>query len=774
MSRKYASGAKAWGICGRSGQRMLLKDMIFDGRFPAMRVHPSWWEPKDPLEYAPKLEDPIALWRPAPEDYPIVAPILDAVPDETGVILTWTASSSPVMNIDGYRLYRMVVEEGEQEGEFELVEDFPVVRDSYGTLVSQTLTYLDEDDYEGGTVVHYYVVAYSTRAEGSRTARSNTEEVEFEVNPEESIVLTAAQPIASGPIHVAWNPSFPLADATGYDLYRRINGGAYVLLREFIRTDLTGVVAAQSISNGVPLTLKPIASALDPARELLLSVSPAPAEGAILFQIEYLDQFGIPVSALMDAYGFDGSGNTFGPASSITSITPTSNNPGTVVVGWVEQIDFDAPAFDDYGGDYRISLGTVSGVLSAANNSGVQSLLHPLDPMIGSLRPPSFDATGTFGAIDNRAIGGDFTLEGMYDWEDVSAVLTEGLEIVVRGTIPLTSTNYIDGTITINGVTLHYSEAVQQTPGTIGVLSSHMFRYWHLANLLAGQDYPFDLEIGYYNYFQNGDAIDYYVDAHRDAVADLQSNVDGVIFAVNTLTAPVLTAQFIASGIPIHLSWTAAVPSDPGDPVVTYDIFRSINGADFEYVDSVAGNVFSFDDSDSYSDNDEITYYVQAGTTYIAAFSNEETITYQILPGIVADGDFVEPNYLGYSSSFLLTEGAGWGSRVVPDEIFPGYNLYFACDTYDGSGVAVPGFLLIMRKVDNSAPDVDAFTTVTINGVTYDTGDCADVGSRDNLTYGAPQTALDTADLNYQNSRFWFWPGQAGLVSGNFYQLEFA
>lgn len=67
MAQKYAKGQHAWGICGRSGKKMLLKDMVFDGRYPNMRVDPGWWEDKHPQEFLPKVEDPVALYRPSPE-----------------------------------------------------------------------------------------------------------------------------------------------------------------------------------------------------------------------------------------------------------------------------------------------------------------------------------------------------------------------------------------------------------------------------------------------------------------------------------------------------------------------------------------------------------------------------------------------------------------------------------------------------------------------------------------------------------------------------------
>lgn len=79
MPQKYAKGSRAWGICGRSGRKMLLNDMVFDGRYPNMRVDPAWYEGKHPQEYLPAIEDPVALFRPSPEVIkPPTAPVLTA------------------------------------------------------------------------------------------------------------------------------------------------------------------------------------------------------------------------------------------------------------------------------------------------------------------------------------------------------------------------------------------------------------------------------------------------------------------------------------------------------------------------------------------------------------------------------------------------------------------------------------------------------------------------------------------------------------------------
>lgn len=78
MAREYARGDHAWGECGRCAGRALLKDLIFDGQLPNIRVHPECYEPKHPQERLVAVDDPVALWRPSPEvlDAPS-APVLE-------------------------------------------------------------------------------------------------------------------------------------------------------------------------------------------------------------------------------------------------------------------------------------------------------------------------------------------------------------------------------------------------------------------------------------------------------------------------------------------------------------------------------------------------------------------------------------------------------------------------------------------------------------------------------------------------------------------------
>lgn len=67
MSRKYAKGRNAVAECQRSGQKMRYRDLVEDGHVPGLLVHPDWWEPKHPQEIPVEIDDPIALFRPAPE-----------------------------------------------------------------------------------------------------------------------------------------------------------------------------------------------------------------------------------------------------------------------------------------------------------------------------------------------------------------------------------------------------------------------------------------------------------------------------------------------------------------------------------------------------------------------------------------------------------------------------------------------------------------------------------------------------------------------------------
>lgn len=76
-TNNYARGHLAWFICGRCGIRGLLRDSIFDGYFPWLRVHDECYDSRHPQERLVSVTDPVALYRPSPENFfPPTAPVI--------------------------------------------------------------------------------------------------------------------------------------------------------------------------------------------------------------------------------------------------------------------------------------------------------------------------------------------------------------------------------------------------------------------------------------------------------------------------------------------------------------------------------------------------------------------------------------------------------------------------------------------------------------------------------------------------------------------------
>lgn len=64
---KFAKGKWAVGICGRSGKKMLLKDMVEDGDIKGLLVDPAWRDIAHPADKPVDLSEGIALKKPAPD-----------------------------------------------------------------------------------------------------------------------------------------------------------------------------------------------------------------------------------------------------------------------------------------------------------------------------------------------------------------------------------------------------------------------------------------------------------------------------------------------------------------------------------------------------------------------------------------------------------------------------------------------------------------------------------------------------------------------------------
>ncbi len=159
-SRKYAVGRKAWFICQRCGQRGLYRESVFDGHIKNLRVHKECYEPQHPQEFLPRVTDPVALWRPSPE-WGGEPSVLTAELVESGVLLTWTEAEIFNARFESYDVYRAVVPlNGEplDPEDYTLLVSLPIVYDEFMAIVSQTLTYTD-DDVEPETTYAYKVIA---------------------------------------------------------------------------------------------------------------------------------------------------------------------------------------------------------------------------------------------------------------------------------------------------------------------------------------------------------------------------------------------------------------------------------------------------------------------------------------------------------------------------------------------------------------------------------------------------------------------------------------
>src|SRR5438105_387515 len=253
LAKQYARGSRAWGICASSGRKMLLKDLVFDGRFPNMRVDPAWREDKHPQETLPRVEDPVALYRPSPEVIAApTAPVLAVVLVGVNPQLTWDPSESGITEIKSYDIYR-----GTDGATPTLLINCPVRRDFLGgiksidhcTIVSppehpddpwttviedSPVTYLDTTVVSGHTYC-YYVIANplgnnQSTAQGPPSAPSNTACVDAPYQ--------ATPPVLSGSLSgtnavLNWTAATITGSTiTNYLLYRNVDAGAFSLFQD--------------------------------------------------------------------------------------------------------------------------------------------------------------------------------------------------------------------------------------------------------------------------------------------------------------------------------------------------------------------------------------------------------------------------------------------------------------------------------------------------------------------------------------------------------------
>lgn len=258
MAQKYARGTRAWGICGRSGRKMLLRDMVFDGRYPNMRVDPAWFEGKHPQEYLPKIDDPIALWRPAPEN-PLAPsqPVLTLETVDLTAALTWTPAVSDLTEMKSYTVFRSV-----DNGAFTTLVLCAINRDFLGGIASiehctsqvtppgsdkqvqrdYPVTYVDSTLEEGHTYC-YYVQAFPlgntiSTAQGPPSPISNTlcTTIEPGASVTAPVLTVSTTSFFDGSAliwenELDWTAAVPTdCSITGYDIYLDIDGGGFSLI----------------------------------------------------------------------------------------------------------------------------------------------------------------------------------------------------------------------------------------------------------------------------------------------------------------------------------------------------------------------------------------------------------------------------------------------------------------------------------------------------------------------------------------------------------------
>lgn len=182
QNSKYAPGTQAWGRCQRCSLRFLLRDLVFDGYMPGLRVCVDCYDPRHPQESLQDTADPVGLWQPSPEFGP-VGPVLSITQGVNENILNWTAADpAGGPNILNYTVFRAVSYDGGLNYQ-PYVEIYNVVvqYDAFGAIIFQPTHPLDYIPYvppgevivdpytytdtavEAGLHYQYYVAAYITK-----------------------------------------------------------------------------------------------------------------------------------------------------------------------------------------------------------------------------------------------------------------------------------------------------------------------------------------------------------------------------------------------------------------------------------------------------------------------------------------------------------------------------------------------------------------------------------------------------------------------------------
>lgn len=251
MAKKYARGMHAWGICGRSGRKMLLRDMVFDGRYPNMRVDPAWYEARHPQETLPRVEDPIALYAPSPEVVapPTVPVVTLAILTPTSLSVTWTPAESGITNMEEYQISRSV-----NGGAYAPYETCVLQKDFLGGIIGitnatfpiqpelpndpwanvppdQSATFIDTEVVLGST--YCYMVEAVPQGNNQYVAQGPpiTSQPVCILVAIPAPVLVGRYDFTADAVDLSWSmaPTWEAA-VENWELYKEVNGGGFTLL----------------------------------------------------------------------------------------------------------------------------------------------------------------------------------------------------------------------------------------------------------------------------------------------------------------------------------------------------------------------------------------------------------------------------------------------------------------------------------------------------------------------------------------------------------------
>lgn len=132
----YAPGTQAWGRCQRCSQKYYLRDLVFDGYMPGLRVCSECYDARHPQEHLQDDTDCVTLWQPSPE-YGPAGPNLTVTAVATGNELNWTkADPRGGARIAHYTVMRSIsYDNGVTWEPYVPVYDVTVQYDDFGILL---------------------------------------------------------------------------------------------------------------------------------------------------------------------------------------------------------------------------------------------------------------------------------------------------------------------------------------------------------------------------------------------------------------------------------------------------------------------------------------------------------------------------------------------------------------------------------------------------------------------------------------------------------------